>query len=69
MLPPACTVSTPSGIGERGQGPGAVADENDIEVLSLASEGAGDVVTTEQTYTFTCTVGGDVNTANLTSKS
>lgn len=53
-----------------GQGPGVVVvtDEDAQQVLSVDSGGGGELVTTEQTYTFSCTIGGAVNTTTLTSK-
>ncbi|MGB7448004.1 MAG: hypothetical protein WA892_02635 [Ornithinimicrobium sp.] len=52
-----------------GEGPGrvVVTDENGEVVLDVVSGGAGELITTEQTYTFTCTVPGETNTAILES--
>lgn len=52
-----------------GDGPGrvVVTDENGEVILGVASGGASELTTTEQTYTFTCTVSGETNTAILES--
>ncbi|MGB3857900.1 MAG: hypothetical protein WA912_01500 [Ornithinimicrobium sp.] len=44
-----------------------VTDENGEVILGVASGGASELTTTEQTYTFTCTVSGETNTAILES--
>ena len=52
-----------------GEGPGrvVVTDENGEVMLDVASGGAGYLTTTEQTYTFTCTVPAETKTAFLES--
>ncbi len=53
-------------IRREGNGPGhvVVTDESGTEVFAEESQGSGTFITSEQTYTFTCTV-GDLVTSSI----